>query len=448
MRLTSRPYPGLLLLTLCAFAGGCGGGGDGPSAPPPTPAIVGVAPADAWRDEAVTLTITGTDTSWTSASPPLVDAGAGIAIDSVTVESPTSLRVAARLAYDAALGLRLLFVSVGSTFYATPAFEVKAPIGASWFSQPFVRASVLVGALQAHRPGDVVDGPVVAVASDGDTLPLYLDDPHGFILVIPEDAPLGPFDLLVHRTGTDGGSTFRVAAGTIVPRATVLTAFPAQVEMPTIDGTALHRYTSTSACFLEFPMTSSDPTLPVHFFYAHESPFAPPIVGLTPILYGSAESGPRALALPGETFDVVVFSGHTSYGIGVVETPTPLVAEVEPNDTSSTGQRLTLPALVSPATMDAATGADWYRFDVGAGDVGQRVRVVTSPGPAISVAVFRSDGAVLGGGTSSVAGTAIDLRTTPLAAAGTVYVLVSSLATPSSPDVTGAYRLFVRLEGP
>ncbi len=76
------------------------------------------------------------------------------------------------------------------------------------------------------------------------------------------------------------------------------------------------------------------------------------------------------------------------------------------------------------------------------------VRVLASPGPALSVSVFRSDGAVLGGGSSDGTGTGIDLRTAPLAAPATIYVLVSSAATPSSPDVTGVYRLFVRLEGP
>jgi hypothetical protein len=302
--------------------------------------------------------------------------------------------------------------------------------------------------LIANRPGDVVDGPVVALGYNGDPLPLYLDDPHGFILVIPEDAPLGPFDLLVHRTGTDGASTFRVAAGTILPRATVFTDFPRQVSMPTSDGTALHRYTANSACYLEFPMTSSDPSLPVHFLYAHESPFAPPVVGLAPILYGAAEPGPRAIALPGETFDVVVFSGHTSYGIGVTEAPAPLVAEVEPNNKSSTGQVLTLPTIVSPATMDAATGDDWYRFDASAADIGKSVRVVASPGPALSMTIFRGDGAILGGGSSGGAGSAIDVKTPPLSAATPIYVLVTSIATPSSPDVTGAYRLFLRLEGP
>jgi len=206
----------LLLLAVGASTGGCGGGG-GSSLPAADPAIVGVAPAEAWRGDPVTLTITGTDTGWSAASPPTVEAGADVTIDAVTVDSPTSLRVAARVAYDAVLGLRAIFVSVGSTFYATPAFEVKAPIGVSWLSQPFVRSSVVVGVIQTHRPGDIVDGAVVAVASDGELLPLYLDDPGAFILVIPEDAPLGPFDLLVHRTGTDGASMFRVAAGSIAP---------------------------------------------------------------------------------------------------------------------------------------------------------------------------------------------------------------------------------------
>jgi len=329
--------------------------------------------------------------------------------------------------------------------------EVRAPVAASFFSQPFVRSSVLVGVVGAARPGDAVGGPVVALAADGSPLPLFLDDPRGFIVVLPEDAPLGRFDLLVPYTaaGAAGPTTMRVPAGPVLPRSSVLTSFPAQVSLPTADGTALHRYTANSACYLEFPMTSSDPSLPIHFLFPHESPFAPPVVGPAPTLYGTDVPGPRAVALSGETFDVIVFAGHTSYGMSVVEAPAPLVAETESNDTAASAQALSLPAIVHPAWLDAATGQDVYQFEASAADVGRRVRVVTTPGPAMAVSVFRADGAtVLGSATATSPGAAIDLRSQPIPAEETLYLLVTSLATPSSPDATGAYRLFARVEGP
>ena len=278
---------------------------------------------------------------------------------------------------------------------------------------------------------------------------MYLDGASGFIVVVPEDAPLGPFELRVHRTGVGAPSTARVPAGSIGPRAETDDEFPRQVSLPTVDGTALHRHVAASACLLEFPMTSSDPTLPIHFLYAHESPFAPPVVGLAPILYGGgAGTGPRALALAGETFDVIVFSGHTSYTIGVAEASTTPVAEVEPNDTDATAQALAWPALVAPATMTPATGSDWFAVTSEPSDVGKSVRVVTSPGPALAVVVVRADLAtVLGAASASGPGAAIDLRTSPIPAAETLYVRVTAAAG-GAPDLTDAYRLFVRLDGP
>jgi hypothetical protein len=450
----SRPFAPVLVLAaalLPAVHGvGCGGGGGGgPAAPPADPAIVGISPTEVWRTEASTLTITGVATGWSAPAPPPIDPGPGIVVDSLTVDSATRLTVAVHVAYDAPLGDRRLRVRVGAAMLPTPELKVRAPISASWFSQPFVRSSVLVGVLAVNRPGDVVDGPVVATASDGSPLPMFFDDPNGFIVVLPEDAPLGVFDLYIHRTGSDGSSMFRLPGGPIAQRAVVLTSFPIQISLPTVDGPALHRYTATVDGLLEFPMTSSDPTLPIHFLYPHESPFAPPIVGKAPLIYGTVNPGPRAAALAGETFDVIVFSGHTSYGIDVRETAAPRVAEAEPDDLPAAAQELTLPALVSPATIDAATGVDWYAFAAAPADVGKLLRVVASPGPSLSISVFRADQtATLGGASASGHGAAVDLRTSAIPAEETIYVRVSSQATPADPDVTTSYRLFLRLESP
>ena len=445
MRLRLLP---LALLAVVRVGIGCGGGGGAPG-PAPVPVIVGISPAGVWRGEATTLTITGTDTGWSAGYVPYLDFGPDVTADVPTVESATALRVVVHVPYDAVLGSRQVFVGAGHLILPAPDFRVRAPISVSWFATPFVRASVLVGSLAVNRPGDVIDGPVVATAFDGSFLPLWYDDPAGFIVVVPEGAPIGMLDLHIHRTGVGGASMFRLPGGPIGLRSAVLTSFPRQMTLPTVDGTALHRYTTTTDCFLEFPMTSSDPTLPIHFVYAHESPFAPPVVGNAPLLYGGVNPGPRAVARSGETFDVIVFSGHTSYGIDVRETPLVPVAEVEPNDVAASSQALSLPAMVSPATMTPGTGADWYACAASAGDVGKVLRVVTSPGPALTVVIARADLATtLGGASSSGPGAAIDLRSIAIPAAETLYVRVTSNATPSTPDVTPCYRLFLRFETP
>ena len=105
--------------------------------------------------------------------------------------------------------------------------------------------------------------------------------------------------------------------------------------------------------------------------------------------------------------------------------------------------------MVAPATMDPATGADWYACAASAGDVGKVLRVVTSPGPALTVVIARADLATtLGGASASGPGAAIDLRSIAIPAAETLYVRVTSNATPSAPDVTPSYRLFLRFETP
>lgn len=444
----STPARRLVCVALLACTR-CGGGGE-PAGTSPEPAIESVVPAAAWCDETVTLAITGRDTHWTPAAPPAVVVGDDVVIESVTVDGPASLRVAMHPAFDARTGPRFLYVGVGGSLFAVaPAFEVRAPVVASWFSEPFVRPSVLVGSVFPGRAGDVLDGPVRAVARSGEDLPLYLDDPHGFIVVVPETAPVGWFDLYVHRTGPNGTATVRVPAGSIASRAVVLTSFPSTVSLPTVDGTALHRFTTTSDCLLEFPLTSPDPTPPIHFLFAHQSPFAPPVVGLAPVRHGSAGVGPRSVALAGETFDVIVFAGHATYTLDATQAQAPVVAEVEPNDGASTAQPVVLPVLVAPAAVDSGATDDVYSFVVPVADVGRRVRVVGAPGASLDVALFRSDKAtVLGAGSATGAGAAVDLRSLAIPAAETLYLRVRSAASASMPDSTSAYRLFIRFEDP
>lgn len=436
-------------LALALMGTGCGGGG---GAPLPEPSITSVSPSTLWRDDTLTLAITTADTAWSAAAPPKVVADTDLEIGTVTVDGPTALRVTVHVKYDAVVGVRPIYVNVdggGSLYAVSPGVEVKAPIVASWFSQPFVRSSILVGSVYSNRVGDVLDAPVQAISQSGDALPLYLDDPHGFMVVVPENAPLGQFDLYVHRTGTDGASTVRVPGGFISPRTTVLTSFPQQVSLPTSEGTALHRYTATTACYLEFPLSSPDPTLPIQFLYAHESPYAPPVVGLAPVLHASAGTGPRSVALAGETFDVIVFAGHATYTLGVSEAPSPVVAEAEPNDSFASAQPLTLPVIVSPASVDTGASVDVYSFAVTAGDVGKVVRVVGAPGASLGVSVLRADRAsILGAGSATGPGASIDLKSRPLPAAETIFVRVQSAASATTPDPTNAYRMFIRLEAP
>lgn len=427
---------------------GCGGGGGGGAPAPVDPAVVTVSPTVVWRDGTTTLDVTGVGTTWAATAPPTVILGDDVT-PTVTVRSPTSLRIDLAVPYDAVLGHRAVFVTEGPRVLKGPDIDIAAPALATWFSQPFARASVLVGAVSARKPGVVVTGFTAATSWDGTVIPLLAGDPHGFVLVVPETATLGPFDLVLTGMGPTGATTFRVPAGSVRPRTLTFDTFPRDVTLPTVDGTALHRFTATVDGLVELPMTSPDPTLPVYALYPHQGPFTPPVVGLAPTRYGASGTGPRAVALAGDGFDVVVYAGFATYRMEARETPATVVAEGEPNDRVEDARPVALPALVHPAAVDDDGADDWYAFVAGPDDVGRVVRVVASPEAPLSVAVVRADGAtVLGSANASGAGGAVDLRSAPLPAAETVYLRVSSSVAELPPPPPTAYRLFVRLEAP
>lgn len=427
---------------------GCGGGGGTPAPPPADPAVVGIEPATVWRAETTTIRVTAVGTAWDAASPPALLVG-GQPGPAATVEGPTTLRFDLDLPYDAEIGPRSLVLEDGGKFLPAPPITVDAPILATWFAQPFVRGSVLVGAISARKPGVAATTFESAMSWDGTELPRFAGGPQGFVLVVPESATVGPFDLLVGGTGPNGEPTFRVPGGAVRPRAKVLDENPTDVTLPTVDGTALHRITATVDGLVELPLLSTDVVPPIYALFPHQGPFAPPVIGLAPTRYGSAGTGPRTVALVGDTFDVVVYAGFGSYRMEVREMPGALAGEGEPNDRVEDARPVALPGLVHPATVDDDGADDWFAVTVAPEDVGKVLRVVSSAEASLSVAVIGEDGGtVLAAGTSAGAGGAIDLRSPELAGAGTVYVRVAPASPDLPPPSPTTYKLFLRFEAP
>jgi hypothetical protein len=427
---------------------GCGGGGGAPAAPAVDPVIVTVEPASVWRDETTTVRVTALGTAWDPASPPRLLVGS-LPGPPTTVESATTLRFDLSLPYDAAVGPRSLVVEDGGGFLPAPPVVVEAPAIATWFSQPFVRGSVLVGAIAPRRPGVVVSTFESATSWDGTDLPWFAGGPQGFVLVVPESATLGPFDLVVGGTGPHGESTFRIPAGSVRPRAKILDENPVDVALPTVDGTALHRITATVDGLVELPIFTTDLVLPIYALFPHQGPFAPPIVGLAPTRFGSPGRGPRTVAMVGESFDVVVYAGFGTYRMEVREMPAVVAGEGEPNDRVEDARPVDLPGLVFPAELDEDGGDDWFAVPVAVEDVGKVLRVVSSAEAALSVAVVGSDGTtVLASGNSDGAGGAIDLSSPALTDAGVVYVRVAPSSASLPPPAPTTYKLFVRFEAP
>ncbi|MBL9088819.1 MAG: hypothetical protein JNM10_16895 [Planctomycetia bacterium] len=447
--MSARPPIGFVVVLALLAEAGCGGGGGGVGEPPPPdPVIAAIEPATVWRDETTTVRILGSGTAWDPATPPLLVVG-GVPGPAVVVEGPGVLRFELAVAYDADLGPRSITVQHGTDFLPAPPVTIDGPAVATWFSQPFVRGSVLVGAVAAHKPGVVVSTLSGAMSWDGTELPLFAGGPQGFVLVVPETATVGPFDLVLGGTGPSGEAAFRIPAGAVRPRTKVHDDNPVDVTLPTVDGTALHRVTATVDGLVELPILTSDVTPPIYALFPHQGPFAPPVIGLAPTRYGSAGAGPRTVALVGDTFDVVVYAGFGTYRMEVREVPAVVAGEGEPNDRVEDARPVALPALVHPAEVDADGGDDWYAVPVAPEDVGRVLRVVSSAEAGLSVAVVAADGAtVLASSNSSGAGGAIDLRSTELTEAGTVYVRVGPSSFELPPPSPTTYKLFLRLEAP
>lgn len=108
----------------------------------------------------------------------------------------------------------------------------------------------------------------------------------------------------------------------------------------------------------------------------------------------------------------------------------PIGLEIDPNDTCAQAQTATAPVLFDPLTLSTQADVDWFALPADAAQVGKAVHVVTAPGQTNTntvVEVYTGSCAALTslGGPSSDAGNHEDWLSSPLPAAGTIYVRVS-----------------------
>jgi len=107
------------------------------------PAAIGISPSNGQQAQVLTVTVTGTDTSFDGSSAVSID-GTGITVGAVTVASGTSLDVELLIANDATISARTLTVATGSPAEtATATFSVIAARGNIDYDQ--IRASARTG---------------------------------------------------------------------------------------------------------------------------------------------------------------------------------------------------------------------------------------------------------------------------------------------------------------
>jgi hypothetical protein len=117
-----------VVLAVMTFIG-CGGNNttsSGPDATTITPTASGVFPANGFAGRTLRVEVTGDDTKWSASTT--VSFGAGVAVNDVTVASPTDLFADITIADTAAVGKNDLTVTdAGGMFTLSKAFEIDLP---------------------------------------------------------------------------------------------------------------------------------------------------------------------------------------------------------------------------------------------------------------------------------------------------------------------------------
>jgi hypothetical protein len=414
--------------------------------------VSGVLPARIHRERVIDVVVTGDNTSWTDEVE--VDLGDDVEIFSLVVASPTSLRVSLRADGSATTGERDVRVVEGEeelvfagAFRVEPAFEIDAP-------DELPQGGIVP--LRGHMRDTSTPLDTTEVASEFPHVSLASED---LSFVVEE---VRPFELgalaLVDVLAATGGRSVIVASGGDEPlESTAQEAFtlvarePAELEdgeESTIAepfGTALYVYQPPDEVTLVTIAIATDETaaapgfalLPASGSYAELIDFDDVTTFVTD---GS-----------GDPYYVVVFDNLGAFDypfeISIDEEAAPDAVEQEPNDACADADAI---AVGEPVLASLADGTDVDVFELEATleDTGQIVHVVTSAGDPTTdtvVEVLRADCTTSMGGQSLDADYHEDHRSTPIAAAGPIFVRVTSSSFGwNQPD----YLLTVTFEDP
>lgn len=154
----------LVVLFLCGAMAACSAeagptgptGAEGPAGPPgpgTAPSISAVSPLNVYLEHLDTVVISGSGTAWDANT--VVDFGAGVSVQSLTVASPTAILAHVLADSSAALGPRSIVVrSAADTTRFEDAFQIEAPLEltlrGSWI--PGGQLQALVYQRNAERP--------------------------------------------------------------------------------------------------------------------------------------------------------------------------------------------------------------------------------------------------------------------------------------------------------
>jgi hypothetical protein len=437
------------------------------SSQPANPSVSGITPPQSFLARTTELTISGYGTSWSSATT--VDfGGTDIAVNKITVASPTALVVSISTSKSAAIGPRDVTVKDGAnTETYKGAFQVLSPLVITFQGNVAQGGWVYanIKELDLSTPLDTTtDANTGAFSNIAVTAPAgvnYLVTAVGDYTATVEfqidvDATTGVADLdLV--SGPAGATTnidspapkaFNVAA--VTPTALVAGTSVSGTTAAAFD-TSVYSFTPTSASqtILDFGISTTSSTATPGLYLLTDTKWADFATGAV------AQSG-------GGTFSFVATQTTPLYAItwdqsgatgpftlaGVVSTPAASTAAATATDGTAT---TAIPATTFPFVLTGGDlsnnggGGDWVKVKMPAGKTSLRVQSSGDTQTDAVVAVT-TDGSTAAGTTTdnTETGTIVDATFTGLTAGSTYYVTFtegfSGQLSGSPTDYTGIIR--------
>jgi hypothetical protein len=434
------------------------------------PSVSAINPPAAFLARSKDVLISGSNTLWSSLS--MVDFGAGVTVNKITVASPTALRVNISVGATAAAGWRDVSVTTaGETDTFSKSFDIESPVLVT------TEGTVAQGSLIHVKIRDMDPDNLFDTTSTGDGFftpfvftNLNVTTPAGVtfavqnvtsyeadgIIGIDVNAMPGSVDLTVLSGKADAAVPFPAPAALSVAARTASAlnaATPATGSLATPYGSALYSFTPASMPqLIDIIATASTTTAaPQMILLPKSGAFADAIAQSATLLLSSTAA---------DTYYVIYLdqgsvAGYT-YLIKATASAVALFQETEPNNTVGMANMVpSLPVLIQNAKLENAMDVDYFSISVAAGDVGKHVRVITTPGDQKTntlvdvVSIDPTDmttqvSAFLNGPPSQGTTYHQDVRTDALTSAGVYYVKIS--ANTSYDPMHTAYNAIVRLE--
>jgi hypothetical protein len=432
------------------------------------PSLSAAVPESAFLARTLDVTLSGANTAWSDQVK--VDFGEKIAINTLTVASPTALVASITVASDAATGPRDIKVTDGATALVYKgAFHVDAPLKVTITGTPAQGSIFLVHArgLDFETPFDMTQAGSVfnptypnvsLVSSPGlgaavSSVSEYTVDYQVFVDVdaaassVKADILSGPKEDLVEFP-------FPAAYAIAARAATPLDAGKStKISFNHPGDSALLSYAPSDAKLKIIDVVSGAQDMnatPAGYFLPKSGKFADRF---------AVASGATFASSAVDTY-YAVYADYYAYAgydldVMVIETSAQGGAEKEPNDSetlATSNGAVTAPWVTQSATLTDGSDEDWYAVDIAPADVGKSIHVQTSgldPLTDTVVNILELQGNMLipigpKGNPSDDNGYLDELTSLATASAGTYFVKVS--ASSYFDPAHKAYDVIIRLQ--